>query len=109
MSTLLALAVALGGLQGIVVRGPATPVCTAGTSCSQPAAGAVLLFERGRRLAILVRTDASGHYSLRLAPGTYRVRLSPRSAIDRGLSPRTVRVVAGRTRRVDFAIDTGIR
>jgi hypothetical protein len=106
---LLALVLAAGGLHGAVRRGPITPVCTVGTPCSAPAAGAVLLFERGGHLAARVHVDAHGRYAVQLAPGVYAVELGPKPRVGLAIRPRTVRVVRGRARRIDFSIDTGIR
>ncbi len=109
MPFVLALLLAAGGLHGAVSRGPTTPVCTIGTPCSEPAAGAVLLFERGGRLAARVHVGARGRYAVRLAPGVYVVELARKPRVGLAMRPRTVRVVSGSTRRVDFSIDTGIR
>jgi hypothetical protein len=109
MATLLALALALGGLHGTVTRGPTKPVCSMATPCTEPAAGAVLLFERRGRVAARVRVGVRGRYSVRLAPGTYAVLVSPRPTLGARLQPASVRVVRGRSRRVDFLLDTGIR
>lgn len=107
MAVLIAFALALSGLHGVVTRGPTTPVCRVGTPCSEPAVGAVLVFSRGGRDAARVRTGAGGRYSVRLPLGSYAVRVSPLQRIG-GLAPRTVRVRTGMN-RVDFQIDTGIR
>jgi hypothetical protein len=108
MAALLALALVLTGLHGVVTRGPTTPVCQVGKPCSEPAVGAVLVFSRGGRVAARVRTGAGGRYSLRLPAGVYAVRASPPQTIG-SLSPRRVRVPTGTSVRRDFAIDTGIR
>ena len=107
MTTLLALALALGGLHGVVTRGPTTPVCQVGKPCSEPAAGAVLVFSRGGRAGVRVRTGVDGRYSVRLPAGIYAVRLKPAQRIG-GLSPSRVRVRVTMN-RLDFRIDTGIR
>jgi len=109
VSVLIAVALALTGLHGVVTRGPTMPACKVGTPCSEPAAGAVLLFDRAGRAAVRVRTDARGRYAVRLAPGAYVVRVAPRPRIGFGIRPAEVRVLPGVWRRVDFAIDTGIR
>jgi hypothetical protein len=108
MGALLALVLAVSGLHGIVSRGPIQPVCQAGTPCTAPAVGAELVFSRNGRVAARVRTLAGGRYTVRLAAGTYAVRLSPVPRIG-GITPRTVRVPAGASWRLDFMIDTGIR
>jgi hypothetical protein len=108
MAALVALAIALTGLHGVVTRGPTKPVCEVGTPCSAPAVGAVLLFSHNGRVAARVRTGAGGRYSVRLPVGLYAVQLSPPLKIG-GLSPRQVRVRPGPSARLDFAVDTGIR
>jgi hypothetical protein len=92
------------GLYGVVTRGPITPVCTVEQPCSEPAAGAVVVFSRnGNAVArVTVRTD--GSYRVHLPPGLYAVR-----AGRRPVDPAAARVQRGRMRRVDFSIDTGIR
>ena len=109
MSALLAAVLALGGLHGVVTRGPTRPVCQVGMPCSAPAAGAVLVFVRHDRVVRRVRAGAHGRYAVRLAPGRYVVRVSPTPRIGAGLRPLQVAVRRGVDRRVDFSIDTGIR
>jgi len=109
MAMVLAVLALAGGLHGVVTRGPTTPVCKVGVPCSEPAAGAVLVFSRAGHVAARVRAGAGGRYSVQLAPGLYTVRLSPKPRIGFGLRPTTVRVVRGVDRHVDFSIDTGIR
>lgn len=105
---LLALALALTGLHGVVTRGPMKPVCQVGTPCSEPAVGAVLTFSRNGRIAARARAGTGGRYTVQLGPGVYAVRVSPPQTIG-GLMPRQVRVLSAVNRRVDFQIDTGIR
>jgi hypothetical protein len=95
------------GLRGTVIRGPTSPVCRTGQSCSKPAAKALLLLTRSGRPAVRVRTDAHGRYRASLEPGTYRVTILRREGMS--IAPPTALVAAGRTRRLDFRIDTGIR
>lgn len=110
MSCLLAVIALVSGLHGIVMRGPTMPVCKVGTPCSAPAAvGAVLIFSRNGTTVARVRTGAGGHYSIRLAPGRYTIRLNTTPRIGFGLRPERARVLAGTNRRLDFLIDTGIR
>jgi hypothetical protein len=113
----LALAVAAGAqaasqrgtLTGIVTRGPITPVCAFEQPCDEPAPHQALLFVRNGAPVARVLTDATGHYRLRLAVGVYAVRRPSAATIDRKIAPNRVRVIAGRTVRIDFSIDTGIR
>jgi len=102
-----ALSVLLGGLHGTVMRGPIMPVCMVGKPCDAPAAHVTVYFTRAGRTRAAT-TDEDGHYRLRLAAGIYTVTVR-RSGPGRGLEPRTVRVYAGRDRRADFHLDTGIR
>lgn len=109
MSVIAALSIALGGLHGVVMRGPTQPVCRVGVPCEAPAVGAVLVFSHAGRAIARVRVGSGGRYSVRLAPGTYSVRQPGVVMIGTGLRPAAVRVVRGLSRRVDFSIDTGIR
>ena len=93
------------GLHGVVLRGPVTPICTAEEPCSEPAAGAVLVFSRGGRDVARSHVQTDGRYRITLPAGMYAVRL----ASLRRLEPHAARVIAGRFRHVDFSIDTGIR
>jgi hypothetical protein len=120
MRTLAALAVALvassvgaatssSGLRGLVIRGPIAPVCAAGQPCNEPAKDVTLVFSRNGRVVRRARTNDQGRYRVALAPGLYAVRLTPKPTVGRGLEPVRARVVRARFRRLDFAIDTGIR
>jgi hypothetical protein len=107
VATFSSLALLLGTLHGHVLRGPITPVCRVGTPCDAPAANTTVQFTRlGRTVNTL--TNAKGYYRIRLKGGVYSVT-TKRQSVGRGLEPRTVRVVAGRDKRADFHIDTGIR
>ena len=97
------------GLRGVVTRGPIVPVCAAGQPCDAPAKDVMLVFVRNGRVVRRAKTNDQGRYRVALAPGLYAVRLATRQTIGRGLEPRRARVFAGRLRRVDFSIDTGIR
>lgn len=118
LSTLAALALAAGAqataprgtLTGIVTRGPVTPVCVAEQPCSEPAANVALLFLRNGAIVGRTSTTADGRYRLRLPVGTYAVRRAVvTGSIDRKLEPNHARIYGGRSHRVDFSIDTGIR
>jgi hypothetical protein len=102
-----ALTLLLGTLHGQVMRGPITPVCRLGQPCEAPAPHLRLFFTRAGKTTSTV-TNANGFYRVRLRAGTYAVRANLR-AHGWAPQPDTVRVVAGRTRRVDLHVDTGIR
>jgi hypothetical protein len=101
----LAASVALGGLHGVVTRGPVAPVCRAGTPCSAPAAHVTLVFSR-QGVTRRATTDAAGRYRVALRPGLWLVG-APRFGFR--MRPASVRVAAGANRRVDLSLDTGIR
>lgn len=96
------------GLRGVVMRGPTKPVCTETEPCEAPAAGVVLRFSRSGAVVARVRTNPAGAYRVLLRPGRYAVTTT-RSRVGAGLTPRVVRVSAGRIARVDFHLDTGIQ
>jgi hypothetical protein len=96
------------GLHGIVVRGPIAPVCRVGLPCSRPAVGVTLVFSRGGRVRARAVTAKDGSYRITLAPGIYGVRALRTSPL-RPLDPARVTVERDRNRRLDFALDTGIR
>jgi hypothetical protein len=99
------------GLFGKVTRGPLTPVCTAETPCYGPAADVTLRFLRDGALVRQTTTAKDGSYRVALSPGAYVVGLTlpVRARVGRGIEPTDVHVVAGRFKRTDFSIDTGIR
>jgi hypothetical protein len=100
------LALGLVLVHGVVMRGPTKPVCEMATPCSEPAADVKLLFHRPGADVTAV-TDAHGRYVVRLRPGTYAVRITPRPVIGRGIEPTAL--VVHRSMVADFSIDTGIR
>ena len=93
------------GLRGLVTRGPITPVCQEGVSCSAPSKHTTLVFTRDG-VSKSVVTGEDGRYSVVLAAGTYVVRI-PSARF--GFRPRSATVVAGRMTVRNFSIDTGIR
>jgi hypothetical protein len=61
------------GLQG-VVKQLQGGMCPAGDPCDGVGRGVLLVFSRVGQSAHRVRSDADGHFKLRLTPGRYRVR-----------------------------------
>jgi hypothetical protein len=95
------------GLSGLVMRGPVSPVCRAGVPCSKPAAHVTIQFTRDGDVVASARTDAKGRYRIALPAGSYAVRTPRRYGM--AIRPGRALVRAGLMRRVDLAIDTGIR
>jgi hypothetical protein len=95
------------GLAGRVLRGPVSPVCVTTRPC-QVGASVILAFSRNGAVVAKVKSARSGDYRIALAPGSYTVSPALRAPLWQ-LSPRRVRVPAGRYARVNFLIDTGIR
>ena len=91
-------------LHGSVTLGPTQPVCSAGTPCTKPAANVILQFTQRNRLR-WVNTDAKGHYTARLEPGTWIVRTNAGVRV----TPQRFIVRNVRTQLRNFAIDTGLR
>ena len=96
------------GIRGTVTRSPITPICIQGVPCSAPAKNARLVFSRFKR-SVTTRTDDAGHFRISLFPGSWSVTTGGAPRIGTGITPRRVRVFAGRFRIVNFDIDTGIR
>lgn len=96
-----------GIVKGRVTRGPTSPVCHVGSPCTAPARNVMLVFSRAGA-SVGTRTDRAGSYRISLRPGRWRVALD-RTGVGTAIEPREILAVAGRTRVVDLAIDTGIR
>jgi hypothetical protein len=107
LDRVIAAALSLVLLHGVVMRGPTAPVCMTSKPCSEPAVGAVISFSRGGHV-VRVRVGAGGRYVVRLAPGTWTVRQVPAYKVGTGVRPDRV-LVRGTSTRTNFFIDTGIR
>jgi hypothetical protein len=107
----------LGAVKGIVVAGPATPVCTAGKPCNVNMTGYTLVFVMKCRpgnicqqLAIGVGLSSNGHYSVRLPTHAYQVTLEPCPWLGcHSVFPTVIAVKDHETTIFDAYIDTGIR
>ncbi len=95
----------VGGLRGVVTRGPISPVCVVGEPCSAPAKGVLVTFARGS-VTRSVTTDSRGRYRVSLSAGTWTIRIA-RARF--GYQPRSVRVPTGAFAVRNIQIDTGIR
>ncbi len=99
--------VTTSGLRGTVTE--PRPVCLEDEPCGGPTAGVTIVFSRSGRFVKQVTSNREGRYRVSLAPGIYSVG-SPDALPRLGhVSPARVRVDAGRYRRVNFFVATGIR
>jgi hypothetical protein len=104
---LVAVALAQSGLYGQVRIDPAVPVCSIDAPCWKPAAGAVVAFTRHAH-TYRAKANTRGYYRIGLRAGTYVVRVERPRAVG---APRrfTVTVPQDRYRRLNIAVDIGIR
>lgn len=93
-----------GGVYGTVTKWPVTPVCTDGSPCSAPAAGVTVEAVQGSVVVAKTVTGLRGGYRIKLAPGTYRLR------VRRVFKPASVLVtVRSGWVHKNLRYDTGIR
>jgi hypothetical protein len=84
-------------------------VCLDGGACNQGASDVTLAFStEGRPVKRVISNDA-GRYRIMLRPGTYTVTAPLMESPRVRVFPKTVRVLTGSIRRVDFLVDTGVR
>jgi len=95
------------GLNGVLRRGPVTPVCVAERPCYVPLPNATIVFSGGAS-SKRVTTDRLGRYRVALAGGRYSVRAIIRGVVAR-VRPATVVVPTSHYARIGFLVDTGIR
>jgi len=97
----------MGTVTGSVVIAPCRPVERPGDPPCPPRAGVGVQFQLvAGGPKVTTQTDATGTYSVKLAPGDYEARSE--GGIGPGRSSR-VTVVAGQSVRLDFTVDSGIR
>lgn len=102
-----------GTLTGDVVAGPTCPVERIGQSC--PPAPVpnreIQILDTNGAVVATTKTDASGHFSVSLAPGAYVLHVT----IVRGqiglsqVTPGEVTIVEGKSVYIKIELDTGIR
>ena len=103
------------GIAGKIVEGPTCPVQSVPPQpqCAPRPLQARVRISRvaSHRPARVVRSDSTGHFTLRLTPGSYVVQGLPtsRSGLPRPPAPERVRVYPGRLTRITLNYDTGIR
>ena len=94
------------GLTGLVVRGPITPVCQADVPCDAPFSAGFSVRVRGRTVGHF-RSDADGHFTIYLAPGSYLIVPDPDAPVF--AQTKTVEVGDSGLTTVTLDFDTGIR
>jgi hypothetical protein len=97
------------GLTGTVLRGPVTPVCRTDVPCDAPFSASFVVLSRGRQVTQF-ESDATGHFTVWIAPGTYEI--APRSdapVISPATQIKTVDVGDSGLTTVTLTFDTGIR
>ena len=60
------------GLEGVIRRGPVTPVCRPDIPCEVPFAGRFLAL-RGSQVVTRFASDSNGRFRVNLAPGDYLI------------------------------------
>lgn len=95
------------GLTGAVRRGPVMPVCREGVPCDAPMSGSFDVLKDGHRVATF-QTDADGHFTVRLAPGTYTITPTSGGSLMNQQS-KSVTVGPDGLTTVELSFDTGIR
>lgn len=97
------------GVAGTVYRGPVAPVCAFDQPCEAPFSAGFSI-QRGTTRVAAFRSDAQGHFEVRLSPGSYVVVPDADAAI---ISPKsqTKEVTVGPVglTMIDLHFDTGIR
>ena len=97
------------GLTGTVLRGPTQPVCTVNQTCDAPFSSAFTVLKVGTIVAGF-RSDAQGHYEIRLPPGGYTIMPDADAPIVKPVSQaKDVTVGSSGMTMLDLHFDTGIR
>jgi hypothetical protein len=96
------------GLEGVVTRGPVTPVCLVGVPCYAPFAAAFTV-SQGQQAVARFQSDSAGRYEVLLAPGAYTVAPDSGAAVWPQGQSRPVTVGPFGITRADLQFDTGIR
>ena len=97
------------GLTGTVRRGPVTPVCQVSVPCDAPFAASFDVLRDGRRVASF-RSDAEGHFTVKLPAGKYVVvPAADAPLMNPSVQSKIVEVTAEGVTSVELIFDTGIR
>jgi hypothetical protein len=96
-------------LAGTVFRGPIAPVCAFALPCEEPFS-ATFTVQRGTARVATFKSDAQGHFEVRLAPGPYVVIPAVDAPIISAAAQiKEVTVGQSGLTMVELHFDTGIR
>lgn len=102
-----------GTLEGDVVAAPTCPVESSVNPCQpRPVTyRSVAIVGAINQTIAKTTTDQLGHFSLKLPPGTYTIRVAimPGTVGIRQVTPAKVTIIAGQTTHITLVLDTGIR
>ena len=97
------------GLEGVVLRGPVTPVCRVDVPCDAPFSARFHVL-RGTEEVSEFTSDTAGRFVVALAPGRYVVVPDSTAPILAArFQTRVVTVDSGSVTPVTLSFDTGIR
>jgi len=98
------------GLTGVAMRGPVTPVCRIDVPCDAPFSATFNVERNGRRVTQF-QSDATGQFTVLLAPGAYTVVPNTDAPVISPASQMKSVTVAdnGMLTVVRLMFDTGIR
>jgi len=91
------------GLKGVVYAASGGACLDNGCASRRPVPDATLVFAGANSASVKVVTRGDGSFRVRLAPGTYGVRMMG-GAVSRHLVPTRATVTRGRFRSVTFVI-----
>jgi len=95
------------GLEGVIRRGPVTPVCLPDIPCDAPFAGRFLVLQ-GSGVVARFASDRAGRFRVTLAPGDYHIAPEAGSPVMPG-QRQPVSVPDSGITVVELDFDTGIR
>lgn len=97
------------GLQGTVIRGPITPVCTENTPCDAPFSALFFVLKDDREVSRF-ESDTQGGFNVALDPGLYTIIPDSSAPIMHPQQQRQeVEVQSESITHVTLYFDTGIR
>ena len=93
---------------GLVIRGPIQPVCQQNVPCEAPFS-ADFTVQQGNTVITTFRSDATGRFDLRLAPGTYLIIPGPNAPIFPRNQAKQIVVGVADIVNIRLEFDTGLR